>query len=289
MRVVPPVAEVPLKRTVLRDVYEGPGSVRVTVLADHLGEMEERRGFFARFGERVVRTNNEVLGAVTGLPGQLRDNWRLLRDPVQLRLLMRSLVDDSLMTARRRRAVFSIFLWGSLMVWGAVGLALAIADPRALVTYQSVYSLFFYSLATSLLLPIPFEFILSNAAAHLGVLLTVLVAALGKVAGSWLVLMMGDRANQGLQELLKRRALLRRAFHRLMAFAQKYGYFAIFVIFAIPFMTDTAPLFILAVLRMKKLPFLAVTFVAIVVRSLIWIYAGDAWGAVLDWARALPG
>jgi len=264
------VSDLPARKTVLRDCFSGPGSCKVTVLLDYEGE-SEGPGFLARFGDRIVRANNDVVGSITGLPGQFRDNWRLMRDPVQLRLLMRSLVDDSLMTVRRRKAVFSILLWSSLLAWGVVGLVLAVLNREALVTYQSVWSLFFYSLATSLFLPTPFEILLSNAEAHLGTPMTVMVAALAKVVGSWLVLLMGDKANAGLQQVLERNRLLRRVFHGLMAFAQKYGYFAIFVLFAIPFMSDTAPLFLLAVMRMRKAPFLIVTFAAIVVRSLLYL------------------
>ena len=251
------------------DCWSGRGAGQVTTFVDHVGDIEHEERVVTRVGDRIVKANNDLFNAVTGLPGQFRDNWRIMRDPVQLGLLMRALVDDALLTKRRRKAIFSILLWGTLIVWAAVGITLMVVRRDALVSYQSGWSLFFYSVATSLALPLPFEFILKDSAADLGIFFTVLIAALGKTVGSWLVLLAGDKVNESLEAMIKGDGLMSKLFHGLMRFAQKYGYVAVFVIFAIPFMTDTAPLLVLAALRMRKGPFLAVTFVAIVVRSMI--------------------
>jgi uncharacterized membrane protein YdjX (TVP38/TMEM64 family) len=265
----------PVRTTVLRDYLQPIGGGKTSKLTDWEGDAESRNGFLYRLGDRVVRANNDAVSALTGLPNQFRDNWALLRDPLQRRLLARSLTDETLLTPRRRKAVFSLLLWGSLFIWVTVGIVVAIANREALGTYQSVYSLFFYSLATSIFLPTPFEILLGNAVKSLGVLWTVVVAAVAKTAGSWIVLMMGDKANEGIQTLLEKHTALRKIFNGLERFAQKFGYFAVFILFAIPFMSDTAPLFILAVLNMRKSIFLAVTAAAIVTRSLLYIYAGD--------------
>lgn len=260
--------------TQLRDYFAPAPGRAVAALADWEGDAEGRN-MLLRLGDRVARANNDVVSALTGLPAQFRDNWRLLADPAQRALLLRSLVDESLLTPRRRKAVFSILLWGSLAVWVSVGLVLFFVNRPALGTYESVYSLFFYSLATSIFLPTPFEILLSNAVKHLSVWWVVLIAATAKTIGAWIVLMLGDKANEGLETLLEKRAFLRRMFAAMERFAQRYGYFAVFVLFAIPFMSDTAPLFVLAVLNMRKSVFLAVSFLAIVARSLLYIYAGS--------------
>lgn len=265
--------------TQLRDYLLPVGGRRVAALADYEGDAAGKN-VLLRFGDRVARANNDVLSSITGLPAQFKDNWALISDPSQRGLLLRSLVDESLLTPRRRKAVFSILLWGSLLVWVTIGIVLAIVNRGALGTYQSVYSLFFYSLATSIFLPTPFEILLSNAREHLGVFWTVLVAAVAKTIGAWIVLMLGDKANEGLETLLEKRAFLRKIFQGMERFAQKYGYFAVFALFAIPFMSDTAPLFVLAVLKMRKSIFLAVSFLAIVARSLLYIYAGDVFSSL---------
>lgn len=268
------MAAAPTPTTTFRDYLLPVRGRPVSALADYEGEAAGKN-LLLRFGDRIAKANNDAVSGITGLPAQFRDNWSLLSDPAQRSLLLRSLVDESLLTPRRRKAVFSILLWGSLFVWVTVGVVLAIVNRDALGTYQSVYSLFFYSLATSIFLPTPFEILLSNAREHLGVFWTVAVAAVAKTAGAWIVLMLGDKANEGLETLLEKRAFLRRIFQAMERFAQKFGYFAVFVLFAIPFMSDTAPLFVLAVLKMRKSIFLAVSFAAIVARSLLYIYAGD--------------
>ena len=264
----------PERRAVLRDYFGQEGLTRVTVLADWVGE-PAGRSISYRIGDRVVRANSDFFNAITGIPGQFRENWRLLRDPMQRKLLARALIDDSLLTKQRRTAIFSMLLYLSLFTWVIVGLVLAIVNRDALAQFQSGYALFFYSLATSLFLPTPFEIILGNAVDRLGVATTIFIAATAKVAGAWLVLMMGDKAGQGLDALLERKPKLARAYAKTILFAQKYGYAVVFVLFAIPFMSDTAPLFLLSVLNMRKSLFLAVTFVAIVIRSLLFIYAVD--------------
>lgn len=254
----------------LRDYWRPLPDRRVAALVDWQDDARGG-GLVYRFGDKVVKANNDVVSAITGLPAQFRDNWRLLADPSQRKLLARSLFDESFLTPRRRKAVFSLLLWGSLLVWVSVGIVLAIVNREAIDEYQSVYSLFFYSLATSIFLPTPFEILLANAEKSLGIVWTVLIAAVAKVAGSWIVLMMGDKANEGLNTLLEKRPFLKRVFKALERFAQKFGYVAVFVLFAIPFMSDTAPLFILAVLNMRKGIFLTVTFFAIVARSLLFL------------------
>lgn len=255
----------------LRDFLHETPKQRVTLLQDFVGEADAS-GVAVRVGDRIVRANNNVFGAITGLPAQFRDNWAILSDRDQRKNLARALIDDSLLTGRRRKALFSILLWGTIIAWIGIGIIVGAVNQDALGEYQSGWSLFFYSLGTSIFLPTPFEILLTNAVDSIGVPLTIAIAAFGKTAGSWIVLLMGDKANEGMQGIIEKYAIVGKIFGALEAFARKFGLVAIFIMFAIPLMTDTAPLFVLALLKMKKGPFLAVTFAAIVVRSLLWIF-----------------
>jgi hypothetical protein len=265
------VAEGAVPRTVLADYFNDTPRQRVTALVDYVG-VPDGQGIVYRMGDRMVRANNDVVSSITGFPSQMAENWRVLFNPGQRRLLARAMVDNSLLTAQRRKTLFSILLWGTLLVYAMVGIAIGFTNREALGAYQSGWSLFFYSLATSMFLPTPFEILLLNAAETIGVALTVFIAAMGKVVGSWLVLLMGDKAHEGLANLTEKNVAIRKIMNAMEAFARKFGYVAIFIIFAIPFMTDTAPLFVLAVLNMRKAPFLLVMFAAIVARSLIFLY-----------------
>ncbi len=268
--VEPTKAQVTVLRDYILETEDGP----VTTLVDYVGEVETNSLGY-RIGNRLIRANNDFISSITGIPGQLRDNWRLLSNPVQRRALARGLIDETSMTSRHRRAFVSILLWGTFLLYLVAAIVLGIVNRDALSTYQSVWSLFFYSLATSLFLPTPFEILLSNAVDNLGVLWTVLVASFAKTVGTWLVLIAGDKASAGLETVLAKRPMLRRGFAMTRRLAQRFGLYFIFVMFAIPFMLDTGPLYLAALLGFRKLPFLAVTFVAICVRSLLFIYAGD--------------
>ncbi len=275
----PGVEESPRKVTVLRDFFgeteEGP----VAALVDYVGEVETNSLGY-RIGNRLVRANNDFISSITGIPGQLRDNWRLLSNPVQRRALARGLIDETSLTTRHRKALLSILLWSTILVYLVAAVVLGFVNREALSTYQSVWSLFFYSLATSMFLPTPFEILLDNAVKNLGVTWTVLIASFAKTVGTWLVLIAGDKASAGLDTLLARKPFLRASFNGFKALAQKFGLYLVFILFAIPFMLDTGPLFLAALLGFKKIPFLAVTFVAICTRSLLFIYAGDLFAAV---------
>jgi hypothetical protein len=111
------------RTTVLRDYWGQDGKARVTRLADWQGPAESG-GLAYRIGNRLIRANNDLVSALTGIPGQMRENWRLLRDPAQRVLLARALVDEGLLTARRRKAIFSILLWLMLLTYVVVGLVL---------------------------------------------------------------------------------------------------------------------------------------------------------------------
>lgn len=266
------------ERAQLVDFWRADGMTRITLLRDYEGD-GDASSFGYRVGDKIVKANNDLIRSITGLPGQFRENWSMMRDPEQRKLLARGLIDASALNAERRKALFSILLWGTLAVWVIVGAIVASINKDAFGSYQSGWSLFFYSLATSLFLPTPFEILLGTAVEQIGVLLTVLIGSFAKVVGAWLVLMMGEKAAEGLDSMLSKSKTLERGWHWLEK-RKNYGYPLGFVMFAIPFMSDTAPLFMLAVLDLKKGLFLLLTFIAIVIRSLLFIYAGDFFAAL---------
>ncbi len=259
--------------TPLRDYYRDDGVHVPVVLADYVGSA--RHGPVRRTAEALVRANNRVSASIGDVPRQWERDVDKLRDPLERRLLFRAFIDDTLLTEDRRKSMVSLLIWSFILLWALAGIFVAIAARPALPSFQAIYELFFYGVATSLFLPLPFETLLNPARASLGVGWTVLVAALSKVAGAWLVLLMGDRAHAGVDQIIQRFPKLRRAWAASLALAQRYGYAAVFVLFAFPFMSDTAPLFLLAVMHMRKSIFLAVTFVAIAVRCLLFFFVVD--------------
>ncbi len=261
-------------RTVFRDYWGKDGVAKPTVLADWVGDQESHGPVRAGL-ESLVRANSAMVAAVQGIPAQWAQDVEILRDPLDRKLLLRALANETLLTQRRRQALVSIIVWTFLFAWAVAGIVVALAARPALADFKATGNLFMYGVATSLFLPLPFETLLSSAQRELGYVWTILVASLSKVAGAVLVLLMGDKASTGLDRSLRRYPLLKQGWTWLQHQAQKYGYTIVFVMFAFPFMSDTLPLFLFAVMHMRKSIFLAVTFVAICVRCIIFFFLWD--------------
>ncbi len=147
---------------------------------------------------------------------------------------------------------------------------------------------FAFSVAATVALPIPVEVGLLNPFVPAPSLIVALAA--GKAVGAVFVLRLGDRLGLRLaRETLKypRLAVL---YARIEAWTRRWGYGALFGLQAIPFMTDTAPLYAFSTLhalparrafvaeRRTELrqtlrigPFVGVSFAAGVVRGALFL------------------
>lgn len=249
--------------------------MEVSALADYVGDRAEAPRW-QRWIVRLAAANSRLIDRIIAVPRQWEHDVDVLRDPLERRLLFRAFADDALLTEARRKSMTSVLLWGFLLLWGVAGIVVALAARPALPDFQATYSLFLYGIATSLFLPLPFETLLGAARAELGIGWTTTVASASKVVGAWVVLLMGDKAHGSLQATLRKYPRIQPAWDRLVAVSQRYGYVVVGVIFAIPFMSDTLPLVLLAVMSMRKSIFLAVTFVAVSIRCLLFFFAPDA-------------
>lgn len=253
----------------MRDFYNEGGVRHASALVDYNGDLADA-STIRKGAEAIATWNNRLFHSVRDIPRQWERDVDAMRDPIERKLLMRAFVDDALLTDLRRKSIVSILLWSFLLMWAVTGTIIAIAARPALPNFQAIYTLFGYGIATSLFLPLPFETLLTRAQAQIGIPLTVLVASVSKVVGAWIVLLMGDRAGGGIEQILRRFPRLRSGWRATIAWAQRYGYAAVFGLFVIPFMSDTLPLFLLAVMHLRKSVFLIVTFVAFILRCILF-------------------
>ncbi len=250
----------------MRDYFEDDVR-KVAVLADYV---QPPRHVLERAARRMADANNKMIDTIIDVPRQWERDFDTVRDPLERRLLFRAFVDDALLTERRRKSIVSILLWSFVLAWAVAGIVVALVARPALPDFQAIYTLFTYGIATSIFLPLPFETLLRASERELGIPITVLVASVSKVVGAWIVLLMGDRAGGGIDAALERFPKGQQAWNAIVGLAQRYGYAAVFVLFVIPFMSDTLPLFLLAVMHLRKSVFLMVTFVAFVIRCLLF-------------------
>ncbi|HLF07614.1 MAG TPA: VTT domain-containing protein [Thermoplasmata archaeon] len=175
-------------------------------------------------------------------------------------------------------------------------------DP---VAYSALF--FLFAVATAVFLPFPVELGLINSSVNPVVL--ALVLGLGKALGSVLVFRLGARVEEGIDKWIVRYPAVKPWLDRLERFVAKHGYWALFVLLSIPFMTDTVPLYLFSVLNpsvkdaaagknggahgaevseapgktrpkhaLSLAPFILVNFAAGVVRAAIFISFGRALG-----------
>ena len=123
---------------------------------------------------------------------------------------------------------------------------LAVADDP----YLYLPLLFVYAVLATVILPIPEEVGLLNP--YLPPVALVLTMALGKAVGGALIFPLGERIGQQLERTASRWPRVSRLYRWTSELVGRRGYYALFGLLCIPFMTDTAPVYAFAVLNPRK-------------------------------------
>lgn len=118
-------------------------------------------------------------------------------------------------------------------------------DP---VLYSIV--LFIYTIAATVILPIPVEagLFLSPTTP---MALKALVLGLGKAVGASLVFKLGDRLESPLDRITSKWRIVQGFTDLMQRFVAKTRYFGLYLILSIPLMVDTVPIYIFAVFNQK--------------------------------------
>jgi membrane protein YqaA with SNARE-associated domain len=121
---------------------------------------------------------------------------------------------------------------------------------------------FVFAVLAAIILPLPVEAVLIGFIFYLvdpgsdflglGVagafILIAVVMGAGKAIGSWVVFIIGVRAEKLVNKYMSW-GWFQRFMRRVERFCTKYGYFAMFLVMCIPMMTDTVPLYIFSILN----------------------------------------
>jgi len=111
-----------------------------------------------------------------------------------------------------------------------------------------LFTLFVFSIGAAIILPIPVETALVLAPEKMLFIIPALVLGLGKGVGAIAVFFIGEKVEQTVLRFGKW-GWFKWLLDKSEGFVRRYGYFALFVILAIPFMLDTVPLYIFSVLN----------------------------------------
>lgn len=133
----------------------------------------------------------------------------------------------------------------------------SLADP---LTYLTIF--FIYCVLAAVILPIPVELglagfipFIQEGGEFLGFteifpafLIVSIVMGLGKAVGSWMVFMIGEKAENSIRTWFRWRWFVGLT-EFLTKFCEKLGYIGVFLVLALPMMTDTIPLYIFSLLN----------------------------------------
>lgn len=122
--------------------------------------------------------------------------------------------------------------------------------------------IFIFSTLAAIILPLPVELVLVGFIFYLvdpgsdflglgaagAFILIAIVMGIGKAVGSWVVFIIGIKAEKLINKYMSW-GWFQRLLVRVEKFCVKYGYFAMYLVMCIPMMTDTVPLYIFSILN----------------------------------------
>jgi membrane protein DedA with SNARE-associated domain len=138
-------------------------------------------------------------------------------------------------------------------------------------------SLFVFSIGATIILPIPVESVLVFVPENMPFIIPALAVGLGKGVGAIVVFFIGAKVEQVVLGFGKW-GWFKWLLDKSEKFVRRYGYFALFAIMVIPFMTDTIPLYVFSLLNkegklMRLRLFVLVNILAGIARASIVILA----------------
>jgi uncharacterized membrane protein YdjX (TVP38/TMEM64 family) len=118
-------------------------------------------------------------------------------------------------------------------------LAASLLGSTSVDAVAYLISLFLYSIAAAVILPIPVEALLLIGTG-IDPAIKAVVLGLGKAVGAIVVFFVGNKVNPFLERWMERHPIGKRVLKLLEAFVRRTGWVGLTILLAIPFMSDTA-------------------------------------------------
>jgi hypothetical protein len=162
-----------------------------------------------------------------------------------------------------------------------IGLFIGFLESLANSPVEYAIVLYFYSIATAILLPIPVEVGLFLAPS-LGILTKSLIVAAGKATGCILVFYLGLKLEKSIR-LWSEHIFFIGWFVKFMEwFVSKTQYWGLYFLMSVPFMPDTITLYLYSVFNKDEIMtpnyFVVVNFMATINRCMIVIFLAEKLG-----------
>jgi membrane protein YqaA with SNARE-associated domain len=162
-----------------------------------------------------------------------------------------------------------------------IGIFISFLESLANSPLEYAIVLFFYSIATAILLPIPVEVGLFLAPS-LGILTKSLIVAAGKATGCIIVFYLGLKVERSIR-LWSEHVFFVGWFVKFVEwFVSKTSYWGLYLLMSIPFMPDTITLYLYSVFNKDEIMtpnyFVIVNFLASINRCMIVIFLAEYLG-----------
>lgn len=215
----------------------------------------------AKVGNALIRGTRAVMRGVVAVPERIlvhTENVSIhLASRTGRRTIKQALRDPKSATPYEKTAVLVVLAFALVGIVLLLNSLFALALPGSWEdAYKVVLADFTASLLSTVALPIPAEPLLILHTISLGPVLAITGLLLGKLMGSWMLYLIGDSLNDGLQKKTAKSPRLRRAVGWMQNNADRYGFWLLIPINAIPFLPDLLVL-VFAVSGMRFRSFMA--------------------------------
>lgn len=196
----------------------------------------------AKIGHAVIRGTRAFLRSLVAIPDAILSHGETasvhLASQTGRARLRRALVDPAAATPIEKSVVLVLVafsLLGIVLLLNTLFAAVFVDQARV---YQGVLADFTSSLLSTIALPIPAEPILILHGGQVGFAIVFAGLFLGKMVGSWILYLMGDSLNDGIQKKTAKSPRMERMVSWMQRNADKWGFWLLVPINAIPFLPD---------------------------------------------------
>lgn len=182
------------------------------------------------------------------------------------RAFLRGLLEPRALSREGKAAALALAVFGLVAGSLLVTAAVVLAAPGAATAWRALLLYFLLGIGSTTLFPFFPETRLDEVAAVAGGPAAVLSVSLGMSVGAWLVLFLGESAHGALRRGVRPGSGLARLLDRAEAFAQRHGFWSMFLILAIPMGPDTPVFYVAATVGTPTRKYLLASFLGTLAR-----------------------
>jgi len=214
----------------------------------------------AKAGHAAIRGMRTALRGAVALPELVlthTENLSIhLASKTGRRTIRHALADPRNATPYEKTAVLVVLSFALVGLVLLLNSIFALTPPGWTRAYKTILADFTTSLLSTIALPLPAEPLLIRHTIDFGPVLAITGLFLGKMVGSWMLYLVGDSLNDGIQKKTAKSPRMKRIVEWMQRNADQYGFWILIPLNAIPFVPDLL-VYVFAVSGMRFRSFMA--------------------------------